>query len=361
VSPTPDQLLASFLRGRRIFISGVCGTVGRALLERLLAFEVAAVIGTDHNEGALFELGNAIRDERVTLLLGAVEDRQQLTERFRGVDIVLHGAAFKHVDTCERSPRDAVSVNVLGSQNVIDAARSAGVQRVLFMSSDKAVNPTSVMGASKLLSERLVTAAAGSGAEGTIFASTRFGNVLGSSGSVVPVFARQIAQGGPVTLTDERMNRFVMTPAEAVDLVLESIRLAQGGEIFVTKMQAVRIPDLAQVLIGELAPHFGLSPAALATKVVGSQPGEKLHEELVSDEEGRRIIDYEHFYIIVPALAGHIAERIASFYGLAVGAGAARAYRSDEVSPLLTEDLRAYLREYGILERAYAAGAVCVS
>ncbi len=284
MSDAAEEVLAGFLRGRRVFISGVCGTIGRALLERLRAFDVAAIVGTDHNEAALFELDSAIDDARVTLLLGAVQDRQQLTERLSGVDFVFHGAAFKHVGTCERSPRDAVSVNVTGTQNVIDAARAAGVERVLFMSSDKAVNPTSVMGASKLLSERLITAAAGHGSGSTVFAATRFGNVLGSSGSVVPVFARQIAQGGPVTLTDERMNRFVMTRAEAVDLVLDSLMRARGGEAFVTKMHAVRIPDLARALIAELAPRLDHDPAEIALTTVGSRSGEKLYEELVSDE-----------------------------------------------------------------------------
>jgi len=350
VSSTADQPLASFLRGRRVFISGVCGTVGRALLERLLTFEVAEVIGTDHNEGALFELGNAVRDERVTLLLGAVEDRQQLTERFRGVDIVLHGAAFKHVDTCERSPRDAVSVNVLGSQNVIDAARSAGVERVLFMSSDKAVNPTSVMGASKLLSERLVTAAAGSGNEATIFASTRFGNVLGSSGSVLPVWARQIARGGPVTLTDERMNRFVMTPAEAVELVLESACLAQGGEIFVTKMHAVRIPDLARVLVRELAPRLGVNAGDIAVVTSGARAGEKLHEELVSDEEARRLSELASFYVILPALSGGAAGQ--SGPGYAPMEAPQSPYRSDRVTPMDETALAQYLYETGVIDRA---------
>jgi len=361
VSSSADQPLASFLRGRRVFISGVCGTVGRALLERLRGFDVAAIIGTDHNETGLFDLGNSIADERVRLLLGAVEDRRQLAERFRHIDLVFHGAAFKHVGTCEQSPRDAVSVNVLGTQNVIDAAREAGVERVLFMSSDKAVNPTSVMGASKLLSERLITAAAGNADEATVFAATRFGNVLGSSGSVVPVFARQIARGGPITLTDERMNRFVMTPTEAVELVLDSIRLAQGGEIFVTKMHAVRIPDLATVLVDELAPRFGRSANQITREVVGSLPGEKLHEELVSDEETRRVIDDEQFYVIVPALAGLVAERIAARYGAEPGLGSTTAYRSDGVTPLDTRELREYLRAGGILDTAAAAGMPCVS
>jgi FlaA1/EpsC-like NDP-sugar epimerase len=359
LSEADDQALAAFLRGRRVFVSGVCGTVGRALLERLLAFDVAAVVGTDHNEGGLFELGRAIDDERVSLLLGAVQDRQQLAERFRGVDIVFHGAGFKHVGTCERSPRDAVSVNVVGTQNVIDAARAAGVERVLFMSSDKAVNPTSVMGASKLLSERLVTAAAGGTGEATVFASTRFGNVLGSSGSVVPVFAGQIAAGGPITLTDERMNRFVMTPAEAIDLVLESVRLADGGEIVVPKMHAVRIVDLANVLIDRLATRFGWEPDAIRIDTVGTLPGEKLYEELVSGEEAARTLELDGFYVILPALVAGAMERLTQHYGKAPASEQQGAYRSDSVEPLGRAELGEYMDNPGVIEAGRRAVMPC--
>ena len=195
----------------------------------------------------------------VQFQLGDVRDRDKLVQAMRGIDIVLHTAALKHVILCEQSPRDAVQTNIQGVQNLIDAATVNQVERVLFTSSDKAVNPTNVMGTSKLMGERLMTAAnAHRRAGGPIFASTRFGNVLGSRGSVIPLFMRQISRGGPVTLTDPEMTRFIMTLREAVHLVMESTFLARGGEVFVTKMPIARIQDLAKVMVKTLAPALRL-------------------------------------------------------------------------------------------------------
>lgn len=336
--------LENFLADRRVFLTGVCGTVGRAMLARLLDSRVAAIVGSDHDEGGLFELSDVIDDPRVRLILGDVQNRRQLEERFHGIDLVIHAAAFKHVGTCERSPRDAVSVNVLGTQNVIDAARAAGVERVVFTSSDKAVNPTSVMGTSKLLAERLIAATADRPDDrGPVFITTRFGNVLGSSGSVVPVFARQIAQGGPVTLTDRRMNRFVMAPDEAVELVLESARRGVGGEIFVTKMHALRIRDLAEAMIQRLAPAHCRAPESIVVQEVGARTGEKLHEELINEEEVRRTVELADFFMVLPALAADTAERMQRQTAEKAGHAITGTYRSDAVEPMTLEAIQAFL------------------
>ena len=171
---------------------------------------------------------------------------------------MFHTAAYKHVDLCERSPFEAVQTNILGVQNVISAASENKVERVIFTSSDKAVNPSSVMGTSKLMGERLMTAANSNlRGDGPIFTSTRFGNVLGSRGSVIHIFREQIRRGIPVTLTDNAMTRFIMSITEAVRLVIESAYLARGGEVFITKMPVIRIQDLAEVMIRELAPVYG--------------------------------------------------------------------------------------------------------
>ncbi len=350
MAESSDNGLEDFLRGRRVLVTGVCGTVGRGLLTRLLASEAAAIVGIDHNEGALFELMESTVDERVRLILGDVQSRQQLEERLRDVDLLIHTAAFKHVGTCERSPRDAVAVNVSGTQNVIDAARAADVERVVFTSSDKAVNPTSVMGTSKLLAERLVAAAAEqSDTRSPVFTTTRFGNVLGSSGSVVPIFTRQIAAGGPVTLTDRRMNRFVMVPREAVDLVLESGRLSRGGEVFVTKMHALRIEDLAQAMIRRLAPRHGFAPETISIEEVGARAGEKLHEELINEEEVRRTIELEDFFVVQPALASDAGRRTADAYGGDRTEAIGVIYRSDRVASMTLDEVETYLEENGIV------------
>ena len=224
---------------------------------------------------------------------------------FEGVDVVFHTAALKHVVLSERSPEQIIQTNILGVQNVIEASRRCEVKKALFTSSDKAVNPTNVMGTSKLMGERLMTAAnSHKRGEGPIFASTRFGNVLGSSGSVVPIFHNQIAQGGPVTLTDREMTRFVMSIEDAVKLVLNSSSLARGGEVFITKMPVFRIEDLAKAMIAELASFYGYETDQIAIKEIGSKPGEKLYEELMNQEETRRAIELPNYFSVLPAFKG---------------------------------------------------------
>jgi FlaA1/EpsC-like NDP-sugar epimerase len=204
---------------------------------------------------------------------------------------------------CEESPFAAIHTNILGTQNIIDAAMNAGVERLLLTSSDKAVNPTNVMGTSKLMAERLVTAAnARARGNDQIFVSTRFGNVLGSRGSVIPLFLHQIRMGGPVTLTSSQMTRFIMTMEEAVNLVMDSLFLARGGEVFVTKMPVIRIRDLAEVMIEELAAEYGYRPSDIRIDVIGPRPGEKMYEELISEEEIQRSIELPKYFVIRPAI-----------------------------------------------------------
>jgi len=220
----------------------------------------------------------------------------------RHVNIVFHTAAFKHIIFCERSPFEAVQTNIIGVQNVISAAIDNGLEYVNFTSSDKAVNPTSVMGTSKLMGERLMTAASSNyrGVKAR-FTSTRFGNVLGSRGSVIPIFREQIRKGGPVTLTDKNMTRFIMSINEAVRLVIESMHFAQGGDLFITKMPVIRILDLAEVMIKELARVYGHSSEDIRIETIGTKPGEKMYEELMNHEETRRALELERYFVIQPA------------------------------------------------------------
>ncbi len=336
---------------RRVLITGVCGTVGQELLRQVLAQEPETVIGFDNNESELFFLTqeHASRPE-VHLYLGDVRDRDQLHRLMRGIDVVLHTAAYKHVILCEQSPTNAVQTNILGLINVIEAASANGVGRVLFTSSDKAVNPTNVMGTSKLMGERLMTSAnAHRGKGGPVFAATRFGNVLGSRGSVIPLFRRQIRDGGPVTLTDERMTRFIMTLEEAVRLVMDSTFLARGGEVFVTKMPVVRIADLAEVMIEELAPSHGFSREQIEIKTIGSKAGEKLYEELVNEEETRRSLELDDYFVVLPAFRSPEEEIDYSYPGMS-DVGVNTPYNSSLMDPLSKEELRKFLRRHGLLE-----------
>jgi FlaA1/EpsC-like NDP-sugar epimerase len=328
--------------GKRLLITGVAGTIGHELLSQLVWQKPAEIIGIDSNESELFFLQQEFAAHPfVHLYVADIRDCGQLSRRMEGIDIVLHTAAYKHVFLCEQAPSNAIQTNILGTQNIIDTATSQGVERVIFTSSDKAVNPTSVMGTSKLMGERLITSAnATRRSNRPIFASTRFGNVLGSRGSVIPLFARQIANGGPVTLTHPEMTRFIMTLQDAVRLVMQSVFLACGGEVFITKMPVARIEDLATVMIEELAPRFDHDPKDVGTKLIGVIPGEKLYEELMSDEETRRTIELEKYFVVLPALRP-IYNVVAYEYPARVQSSVDHAYNSAN-EPVMTH---AQLRE----------------
>jgi FlaA1/EpsC-like NDP-sugar epimerase len=344
----PDGLIEDLWRDKAVLLTGAAGTVGSEILAQLVAHEPRAVIGIDNNESAVFFLEHEFAAyDNVSLMLADIGDVNCLTAMMEAVDIVIHTAALKHVGLCERAPRAAIQTNILGTQNVIQAAVAAGVERVFFTSSDKGVNPTNVMGTSKLMAERLMTAANAQSRRGrTIFASSRFGNVLGSRGSVIPLFKQQIAAGGPVTLTDPGMTRFIMTLSEAVALVMEVVSLAKGGEVFVTKMPVCRI----EIMIEELAPLYGHNPKDIRIRVTGSRPGEKLYEELTNEEEIRRTIELENHLVIVPALQPPY-RRIDYSYPLMRNQRPSCAYNSSTMEPMSREQLRSYLRVNDFLNR----------
>lgn len=289
---------------KKILITGSGGTIGQALVEKLLqADKKIALICLDNNEsGLFFQEIKYKNNDRVRVILGDIRDIDQLNWAMDDVDVVYHTAAYKHVVMCERSPMEAVNTNILGVNNVIKASINAGVEKVMFTSSDKAVNPTNVMGTSKLMGERLITSANNlAGKSRTVFASTRFGNVLGSNGSVIEIFKEQIRNKKPVTVTHESMTRFVMSIDEAISLLIHSCDLARGGEVFVTKMPVIKIKDLAEVMIAELAPHYGYNKEDIPIEIIGPKPGEKMYEELMTVEESGRAVELDNYFVLLPA------------------------------------------------------------
>jgi len=341
-----------FFQDKRILVTGVCGTIGSQLVAMLLdeTYGVSEVIGLDNNESGLFLLEQQfLYDPRARFFLADIRDRDKLCRKMQGVDVVFHAAAFKHVVLCERSPFEAVQTNIVGVQNIIYAACENNVKKVIFTSSDKAVNPTNVMGTSKLMGERLMTAANSSYLEeGPVFTSTRFGNVLGSSGSVIPVFHRQIAEGGPVTLTHKDMTRFIMSIEQAVTLVLDSATLARGGGVFITKMPIIRIEDLSEVMIQELAPVYGYRPDQIELVEIGTKPGEKLYEELMSDEETRRALELEDYFVVLPAFRG-MYKQITYEYDNLVSDTVTNPYNSANEQPMSRNALRIFLLEANLM------------
>lgn len=338
----------SYFADKNVLVTGVSGTIGSALLERLSREGPKEILGIDNAEHALFlQQQQYAHDPRVELFICDIKDREELTRLMSGIDIVFHIAALKHVELNERSPNQTVSTNIDGVQNVIEAALANDVEKVLFTSSDKAVNPTSVMGTTKLMGERLITAANNQKRRTPVFSSTRFGNVLGSSGSVYQVFLNQISRGGPVTLTDESMTRFVMSVNDAVELILNSAELARGGEVFITKMPVISIASLARAMINEMAANFGHEADSIAVDIIGSKPGEKMFEELMNEEEVRRAIELDDFFVVLPALNTATSGKDYE-YPSQSSQPVSRPYNSSLEPAMSDEDLLTLLRKLGL-------------
>lgn len=344
--------MREFYRNKTVLITGSAGTVGKEIVRQLVGLAPAELRLLDNNESELYLQGNEYRHAGLVIpYLGDVRDEQKLVNVSRGVDIIFHLAAFKHVSLAEYNPFEAVQTNILGVRNVVQAAQSNNVSRVIFASSDKAVNPTNVMGTSKLMGERIITAANIVNMNGPqVLSSVRFGNVLGSRGSVVPIFAAQILAGEAVTVTDARMTRFVMTVHEAARLLLEAALIACGGEVLVTKMLSMRIVDLAQAMICLLTSRTGKDPAGIPIKYVGAMPGEKLYEELMTQEEVHRTKELPTMFAILPALRGFYQKIEYNYQDMLPEMINRRPYISNLEVPMTVEEIKVYLDHYGILE-----------
>ena len=281
-------------RGMRILITGACGSIGSRMVEKLLDMG-CVVCAFDQNEDGLFQLDQKHKTEygnNLRFFLGDVRDKERLTRALEGVDIVFHCAALKHVYLSEYNPFEVMLTNIHGVNNVINASLEAKVSQVIFTSSDKAVNPSSKMGATKLLGERLMTAANHhSGDHQTRFSSVRFGNVLNTNGSVVNIFREQIKDGCALTITSEEMTRFFITMDQAIDLCLYVSDNMIGGEVFVKNMGACSIMALAKAVSkGRIFDYT----------IIGEKPGEKLFEELITEVEAPRTAVKGNIYTVIP-------------------------------------------------------------
>lgn len=283
----------------RILITGVCGTIGRELLLKVIEFEPLHIIGLDNNETEIFHLSREWSDRNnLKFFCCDITDTMTLTQFMKNIDLVFHLAATKHVIGCENNPYEAIRVNIEGTRSVIAAAENSNAQKVLLTSTDKAVEPTSVMGASKLIAERMITSQSINGNKGCTYATCRFGNVVGSNGSVISVFERLLSEKKPLTLTSPEMTRFIMTPKDATTLILESIFHAKGGEIFTTKMHAINILDLANSMISLCSEKFNYNSDDIPINITGIKKGEKIFEQLMTTEEKDIAFETENFYII---------------------------------------------------------------
>lgn len=321
----------SFFDGKSVLVTGGTGTFGKAFTKLLLKnSSVKKLIIFSRDELKQSHLAEEYKDykEVVRFFLGDVRDKDRLYRAFKGVDIITHAAALKHVPLLEYNPFEAIKTNILGTQNVIDAAIDCKVGRVLFISTDKAVNPVNLYGATKLAAERLVVAANSYGAGETILSVLRYGNVLGSRGSLIDTLEKQI-QTGKVKLTDERMTRFWIRIEDAVKFAAFSLVNMQGGETFIPRLPSMKIKTLLEVLAN-----------GCEIEVVGIRPGEKLHEALITEEESRRGEEMDEIFVIHP----EVSENGKRPRGLGKKLLEGFRYASDTNSEWLSvEDLKAYL------------------
>ena len=285
----------SIFDGASLFITGGTGSFGKAFLTKVLAdHNPARVAVYSRDELKQYEMREKYgADERVRFFIGDIRDRDRLNLALHGVDYVVHAAALKQVDTAEYNPMEYVKTNILGSENVMLASIDAGVKKVVALSTDKASSPVNLYGATKLTADKLfISSNHYSYARGTKFAVVRYGNVMGSRGSVIPFFRRLAEQGEPLPITDLRMTRFWITLPQAVDFVVGAFEDMDGGELYVPRIPSMKVTDLAEAIV----------PGAELVEV-GIRPGEKLHEEMISPEDARRTIRQPDRYVVGPTLA----------------------------------------------------------
>lgn len=278
-----------------MLVTGGTGSFGRTFIRHALdSLGVRRLVVFSRDELKQYELRQLLgQDERLRYFIGDIRDRERLTRAMHGVDHVVHAAALKQVDTAEYNPFEYVRTNVGGSQNVVEAAIDCGVRKVVALSTDKASSPINLYGATKLVADKLfVSANHYAASHETRFSVVRYGNVVGSRGSVVPFFRRLAAQGGVLPITDKRMTRFWITLDQAVRFVVDSFELMRGGELYVPRIPSMRILDLAEAL----APGCPIDE-------IGIRPGEKLHEEMISPDDGRRALRLTDRYVVQPTIA----------------------------------------------------------
>ena len=277
---------------KTILVTGGTGSFGKAYVSNLLAsHDIKKVIVFSRDELKQLEMRNLLsNDPRLRCFIGDIRDKERLLRAFSGVDYIVHAAALKQVDTGEYNPREFILTNVIGSQNVVDAAIDCGVRKIVALSTDKASSPINLYGATKLTADKLFTAANVYGANSnTKFSVVRYGNVMGSRGSIIPLFQELASKGLPIPVTDLRMTRFWITLDQAVKFVDETFSVMNGGELFVPKIPSMKITDL----VAAIAPNSKI-------KEIGIRPGEKLHEEMISPDDSRRAVMQKTKFILSP-------------------------------------------------------------
>lgn len=294
-----------FFKNKKVLIIGGTGTIGKSLLQNILieSPKVVRIFSRDEHKQYLLQNSLGKRND-IRYLIGDVRDYERVLSAMENIDYVFHVAALKHVPACEYNPYEAVLTNVVGTHNVIKAAREQNVKKVTFTSSDKAISPTNTYGATKLTAERIMVASEhNKGGSETIFSIVRFGNVIGSRGSVIPLFINQIINHKKITVTNQDMSRFMMTVDQATQLTIKAMKEAKGGEIFVLKMPVIALRDLVKVITEETCRNYNIDIKEIKVEEIGMRPGEKMYEELMTHDESLTAWELSDMFII-PSIKG---------------------------------------------------------
>ena len=334
-------------KGKKILITGGTGSLGQALTKRLLTLDVDTIRIFSRNENKQITMASEFQDDRLRFFIGDIRDLGRLNRALEDVDIVFHTAALKHVPIIEYNPFEAIKTNVIGSQNVIDACLHENVEKAICIGTDKAVSPLNTYGATKLLMEKLFVTAnnyLNIKRHRTKFIAMRYGNVLGSSGSVIPKFIEQIKSKQKITITDPAMTRFSITMDEALDFILDSTVIGNGSEIFIPKLRAYSIMDVKEAL-EELISNSG-------HEIVGIRPGEKLHEVLINMDETRYVGEIENKYVIFNSI-NHFNKEL-SIYPKIRKAEFSDMYSSDKVGKISKGELKQIISKSILQNNAYS-------
>jgi len=316
--------------GKKILITGGTGSLGKALTKKLLKTNVETIRIFSRDEWKQVQMQSEFNDDRLRYFIGDVRDKERLSRALKDVDIVIHTAALKQMPVAEYNPFEAVKTNIIGTQNIIETCLDNNVETVLGIGTDKAVAPVNTYGATKFLMERLlVSANFYKGDQKIKFLCVRYGNVLGSRGSVVPIFLNQIKTGKKITVTDPNMTRFNITMNEALELILRVLKNGKGGEVFVPKIKAYKVGDMKDAIID-------LSNSSVETEIISIRPGEKIHESLISNDELRNVFESSDDYVIID-------QNLYNQYDNLIKTTLKSQYSSDKVTLLTKEELKEIL------------------
>ncbi len=336
-----------YYTGKKILIIGGTGTIGYGLAKEIVKEQPKVIRIFSRDEYKQFIMENELNDDKnFRFLIGDVRNYERIERAMNDIDVVFNLAAMKHVPACEYNPTEAIKTNIDGMENVIKAAIYNDVDSVVFTSSDKAINPTNTYGATKLLAEKLVQAANFSkGNAKTRFVAVRFGNVMGSRGSVIPLFKKQIQENKCITVTDSTMTRFMMTLSQAVKLIMMAGEKAYGGEAFILKMPVIKLQDLAEVVVEETGKKLNMCYEDVDIKSIGLRAGERKFEELMTREESEFAYDLGHMYAVLPPT--YIRELEKYYYNEKIAE--VDSYNSSSMSPIPKEQVREMLLGEGLI------------